>query len=106
MNVKVLTKQELQYFKHKYKFELKEKSFFVYVNGYNRVTQHTFDRRLNIVTSVRRIIVSIEALTYWREHFYDKFSPIEVQNAMNFLKISYKDIDKESILKTMKALNA
>lgn len=106
MNVKILTRQELQYFKQKYRFELKEKSFLVYVNGYNRVTEHLLDRRLNIVSSSRRIIVSIEALSFWREHFYGKFSPIEVQNAMNFLKISYKEIDKDAILKTMKALNA
>lgn len=104
MNIKILTKQELQYFKKKYRFELQKDKVFVYVNGYNRVTEHDINYRISITATVRRIIISVDALKYWSEHFIGKYSPIEVQNAMNFLKISYKDIDVESILKTMRTL--
>ena len=105
MNVKVLTKQELQYFKKKYRFELQDDKVFVYVNGYNRVTAHDVHYRISITTAIRRIIISAEALEYWTQAFIGKYSPVEVQNAMNFLKISYKDIDTESILKTMRTLS-
>lgn len=105
MNVKILTKQELQYFKKKYRFELSNGKIFVYVNGYNRVTAHDIKYRLNITTTIRRITISTDALEYWAEYFIGKYSPIEVQNAMNFLKISYKDIDDESILETMRKLD-
>lgn len=102
MNVKILTKQELLYFKKKYRFELSNDKVFVYVNGYNRVTAHDIKYRLNITATIRRITISTEALQYWSKYFIDKYSPVEVQNAMNFLKISYKDIDAESILETMR----
>jgi hypothetical protein len=104
MNVKILTKQELQYFREKYRFELNTDKVFVYVNGYNRVTAHNINERINITCKVRRIIISPDALFYWSKYLKDKYSPIEVQNAMNFLKISYKPILIESIDEALRAI--
>lgn len=97
MNIKVLTRQERLFFLERYKFEREGNTVFVHINNYRRVTAHKIDDGINITSKVRRIKISSTALKYWAMYFESKYSPIEVQNAMNFLTISYKPISAASI---------
>lgn len=101
MNIKVLTKQERLYFLERYKFTKEGNTVFVQINNYRKVTAHKIEDGININSKVRRLKLSSEALKYWATYFENKYSPVEVQNAMNFLTISYKEINAASIEATI-----
>lgn len=106
MNIKVLTTNERLYLNRRYSFSVDGNSIFVKVNDFKRVTAHPIGEKINLRSSVRqRLVLSNEALTLWREMYIGKRSPIDIQNAINFLKVSYQEVTNEAIEKALKQID-
>lgn len=105
-NLRALTDEELDFIDSNYKFETLEgtdgkKYIIVSFNGYDRRVLHDFDKPFLINTSVRKVNISTDAINYWYDVFKDKYSLIEVQNAINVLIVLYQPVNEEEILKQL-----
>lgn len=106
-NLRALTDEELDFIDSNYKFETLEgtnnkRYIIVSFNGYDRRVLHDFDKPFLINTSVRKVNISTDAINYWYNEFKDKYSLIEVQNAINVLIVLYQPVNSEEILKQLK----
>lgn len=89
-NVKILTDDELEFLNSRYSFELNGDTILVKIQNYNRVTAHPADVAFSLNTKVRKIDITPDAIKIWNEHFKDKWSLFQVQNAMNILVATYQ----------------
>lgn len=90
-NIKLLTKDERQFFHDNYSFELQGNFILVKFKNYGRVVAHPINKQFSIVSKVRKITISVEAITLWIEKFKDsKYTVVDIQNAMNALIIGYQ----------------
>ena len=105
-NLKALTQEELDYIKDSYQFDVYDKYIVVScsVNGtmYNRKTLHDIDKPFFLTTKVRKITITVQAINMWLEKYKDRYSLIEVQNAINFLIINYQPLTDEEMEKQLK----
>ena len=97
-NIKLLTKEDRQFFKEKYEFSIKDNLILVKVKDYDRITAHNINEDFSISSKVRKIKVSKEATALWIEKFKDtNFNVIDIQNAMNALILSYQATDFDEV---------
>lgn len=96
-NIKLLTREERQFFNTKYSFELVDDVILVKLEDYGRVTAHNANESFNISSKLRKIKISKEAIRLWRDRFMKSASLIDVQNAMNALTIAYQTVDYEDV---------
>lgn len=97
-NIKLLTKKEREYFKEHYNFELQGNVLLVNCIGYGRVVAHPIDKQFSILSKVRKITISVDAIRLWIEKFKEtKYNVVDIQNAMNALLIGYQPTDYNDI---------
>ena len=105
---RLLTEDELNYFNHIYSFDVVGNFIQVKVKNFNRITSHPIDHSFSIrMTTSRRLNICKEAIQMWIEKFKDskKYSLIDVQNAINALKLSYQTLRYEDVLSQLKIIN-
>lgn len=108
MNLKPLTYEELQYVKEEYSFDLltndkDEKFVMVNCKSYpKRNTVHDANHSFYINTHVRRLVIGRDAMDMWIEKFRSRgFTLIEVQDAINKLKVGYQRISSAEVEKRL-----
>lgn len=89
-NARVLTEEELKFFNDKYSFEIRDDLVFVKTSNFNRLTVHKAVKGFSLSTSIRKLTISSDAINAWNEHFREKYSLIDVQNAINKLIVMYQ----------------
>ena len=69
----------------------------------NRITYHNIDKKfyISFFELNKLMTISVETINMWLQIGPDDYSLISVQNAMNYLHITYQDITKEKILKIL-----
>lgn len=99
-NIRPLSKDELAFFLNRYSIELKEPYIIVTArtdkNGVRR-TIHDMNKQFALSTSFRRITITKMAIEQWVNNFMDKYSLIEVQNAIAILFTTYREINTKNI---------
>lgn len=105
MNIKVLTKTERTYLNERYTFILSDNHVHVKVNEYSRITVHSLNESINITSKLRRMTLSSQAIHIWAKKYVAKYSLIDVQNAINYLKVSYQEVNDESIDNALKSID-
>lgn len=105
-NLKALTPAEFEYINNKYTFELSDSDIVVSTKGFNRKTIHSIDEGFSINTPIRKVKFSKRAIDLWKDIFKDKYTLVEVQNALSILLIMKQDDSVESIEKQLKRKDA
>lgn len=102
-NAKSLLEDELEYLKLKYKFEL-VRTFdmtteYVLVScaDYDRKIAHNTSKSFWLNTSIRHFTISPKGIVFWKKLGINNYHLIEVQNAINQLKLLDKDVNEDSI---------
>lgn len=69
----------------------------------NRITYHSIKEnfKINFFKLNKLMTISKEAIDMWLQIGVEDYTLISVQNAMNYLYITYQDITKEKILKIL-----
>ena len=100
-NIKVMSQDELDYLNSIYTFDIEEDIIGVLCKG--RLTFHNKNGPFTILTAVRKITISIEAINYWIEQ-KDKtgYSLFDIQNTMNLLKVIYQEVNFDSVMNYLK----
>lgn len=97
-NIRLLTKDELKFFKENYSFIIKEDVILVKFKGYDRIVAHPIDSDFSIASKVRKIKISKEAISLWKDKFKaTEYTVIDIQNAMNALTIGYQATDYNDV---------
>ena len=96
-NIKALTNDELKFVNERYDFKLTEYGILVIANG--RKTLHEFDKSFSLLLPLERRIIKIKksAIDLWSKKYIDKYSLIEVQNAINTLAVTFQNIAESTI---------
>ena len=106
--IKLLTKDELDYFNSIYSFDLLENFIQVKVKDFNRITSHPINQNFSIrMTTSRRLTITTDSINMWIQHFKDKtkYTLIDVQNAINALRLSYQNLRYEDVISQLKVIN-
>lgn len=96
-NTKALTDSELKFLVGRYIFELVEN--YVVVNCNNKKTIHPRDEGFSLLLPLqrRRIKITKQAIDLWCENYIDKYSLLEVQNAINTLLVTFQSISEVNV---------
>lgn len=96
-NIKALTSEELDFVVAKYKFDLFNDCIVVTTNG--RKTLHDMNESFSLLLPLerRRIKITKKAIDLWVKRYYEKYSLIEVQNAINTLIVTFQNPNEENI---------
>lgn len=96
-NIKALTNDELKFILDKYSFSLTEYGVLVISNG--RKTLHDMDESFSLLLPLerRRIKITKSAIDLWSKKYIDKYSLIEVQNAINTLAVTFQPVAEYTI---------
>lgn len=107
-NIKALTYEELCYMKEEYSFSLFTDEFgnkYVCVNCKSypkRNTLHPITESFHINTPVRKVVITRECMNFWIDIYKEQgYSLIEVQDAINKLKLTYQNVGSEDITKRL-----
>ena len=104
-NIKLLTKDERQYFRDNYSFELQGNFVLVKFKNYGRVVAHSIFEPFSIVSKIRKITISVNAINLWKDKFMNTdTSLVDVQNAMNALTIAYQATDYTDVKNQLDAI--
>lgn len=105
--IRLLTKEELNYFNEMYSFEVAGDFILVKTKNINRTTVHSVNEGFSLrLSSSRRLNISAQAVKMWLEKFKNsKYSIIDVQNAMNALIISYQQLRYEDVISQLKVIS-
>lgn len=97
-NIKLLTKDERKFFNDNYIFDLKDDVIIVKVKKFGRIVAHSINENFSINSTIRKITITTEAIDLWIKNFIKtKHSLIDVQNAVNALKISYQTLEYDDV---------
>lgn len=101
-NIKALTNDELKFIMDRYDFQSTEFGVLVVTNG--RRTLHDFDKSFSLLLPLerRRIKITKKAMDLWNEKYLDKYSLIEVQNAINTLAVTFQPVADYTIDEQLK----
>lgn len=106
-NLKAFTMDELKFFLSKYDISLNGDSVVVRCKGMDRATSHPASRGFVLSTRVKKINITAEAISYWRDdQSIGQYSLIEVQNAINTLKITYQRVNQTQLLSELKRIKS
>ena len=95
-NLRALTDEELKYINEKYTFEV-FKDEYIIVKCQTRKTLHAIGKSFALSTPIRKVAISTTAIDMWLQLFVDKYSLIDVQNAISTLTITYQPINRETV---------
>ena len=102
---KVLSDEELDYLIDRYSFgtAVVDQNTYIVVKckDYNRMVLHDATRKFTINSPIKRLTISKEAISLWLNNYKDKYSLIEVQNALSTLIITYQDLTLDDISKQL-----
>ena len=96
-NIKALTNDELKFVVSKYQFELFENYVVVCTNGRRTLHDKTKGFSLLLPLGRRRVNISTKAIDLWTKKYVEKFSLIEVQNAINTLLVTYQNPSDDNV---------
>lgn len=97
-NIKILTREELDYLVGKYLFRMLNPEIIgVKTTTCIRENTHPINEKFAINTPIKRITISPEAIDYWNK-LNGKYHLIEVQNAINVLTVMYQEISEKTIV--------
>lgn len=96
-NIKALTTDELHFVLSKYKFSLFENYILVESNGRKTLHDKTKGFSLLLPLERRRIKITTKAIDFWVDKYLEKYSLIEVQNAINTLVVTYQNVTNENL---------
>ena len=101
-NIKALTNDEMKFINEKYEFKLTDYGILVIANG--RKTLHERDQSFSLLLPLerRRIKITKMAIDLWSEKYIDKYSLIEVQNAINTLAVTSQSVAEYTIDEQLK----
>ena len=104
-NLRALTGDELLYLTKNYEFEDLGKYIVVSFTGDSRKTKtvHDSSEGFSISSKVRRINITKQAIDLWVSGYKYQYSLIEVQNAINTLIVTYRDLTTEEIDNQLRA---
>ena len=96
-NIKALTNEELAFVVSKYHFSLFNDC--IVVNSNNRKTLHDKNESFSLLLPLerRRIKITTKAIDLWIRKYIEKYSLVEVQNAINTLIVTYQSPNEENI---------
>lgn len=96
-NIKALTDDELKFVVERYEFSDMGDS--VLVKTGNRHTLHSKDTGFSLLLPIgrRRIKITPKAIGLWLDGYKNKYSLIEVQNAINTLVVTYQSVTAENL---------
>lgn len=96
-NIKALTNEELKFALGKYAFEMSGDYVVVKVN--NRRTVHPADKAFSLLLPLerRRIKVTPKAISLWEKRYLERYSLLEVQNAINTLAVMFQNMSEANI---------
>ena len=103
-NVHILTENELRAFKQKYIIEIEENKIVVKFYNNKRKTTHDIDKPFIInAKKFRKINFNLEAINLWKSFINKKLkcTLFDVQNAVNFLYITYQTINEKNVKKIL-----
>lgn len=100
-NVKLLTAEQLKALKEKYIFEVDGENVIVSVKDYNRKTRHKMTERFHINSKIRKIIFTPEAIKLWVEIGVERYSLLDIQQAVNKLYVVYQPLTIENVKKLL-----
>lgn len=104
-NIRILTKDELEYFNSKYSIKVKDDYVIVECKNYKRTTLHPTNHSFSLLTKKRKMTISKEAIEMWQKYFRGTdWTMIDIQNAMNLAIISYQNLSYSDILQQLKLL--
>ncbi len=101
-NIKALTNDELKFINDRYEFKLTDYGILVIANG--RRTLHDIDKSFSLLLPLerRRIKITKTAIDLWCEKYMNKYTLIEVQNAINTLAVTFQSIAEYTIDEQLK----
>ena len=95
-NVQILTHDELDKFNSTYSFNIVDDNIYVKTMSFNRVTVHSKHENFSI-NSFKKLTITPLAIKLWQELYKDKYTLIDVQNALNILFVLHKDDNLDEI---------
>lgn len=104
-NIKLLTEEQLVKLDYQYMFDYNEKNRQVVVKcrNYFKDTPHSIDEPFSVNSKIRKVTFTPEAMAIWielrKEH---KVNLLCVQQAVNMLQITFRDVSKTAVLETIK----
>ena len=96
-NTKALTNDELKYILGKYQFNLVGDYILVLANGRKTLHDKTKGFSLLLPLERRRVKIGTDAIDLWINKFMEKYSLIEVQNAINTLIVTYQKPTNQNV---------
>ena len=96
-NLKILTEEELAFFKSKYTIEIDGDKVLVTANSIKRTTCHLINENISLGTSKRRLIIPSMTLQIWKEHFLNKYTVFDVQQSISTLNVLHQELDTRVI---------
>lgn len=100
-NIKLLSAQELNAFKERYKITLIDNKIMVECNTFNRPTLHQLDKTFFLFANGRKINITPNVIKLWIDNF-QSYHLVEIQNVANTLYLMYQNPSKEDIQKLLK----
>lgn len=98
----MLTKKELDFLNDKYSFTISGNDVVVECNNLKRRILHSANESFSLNTQIRRITITKETISLWKNIFKDQYSLLDVQNAMNSLLVTYQPTSVENIQQVLK----
>ena len=105
MNIKLLSRSDRFYLNQRYSFSVNGDYVLVKVSTCRKVTPYKKLTPIKIVTKVRVITISVKALTLWERAYIGRYSPIDIQNAINALVISSREASDEAIAEMLEIIS-
>lgn len=105
-NVRALTINELEYFLNRFVIELKNDYIVVMTKSLNRKVIHDSNVGFQLSTDLRKINITKKAIDLWIKKYIDKYSLIEVQNAINTLIVTSQNVTEKAIYSQLKKIKS
>lgn len=102
-NIKLLTDDELEYFKSKYYFELDGDDVVVKLTNRDKFTRHNRYQSFSInCKELRKITFTADAIDIWSKLMdTTPYTLVDVQQALNMLLLTYQEITLDSVLRVL-----
>lgn len=96
-NIKALTNDELKFVVSRYEFQSVDNYVIVHCNNKNTIHDKSTAFSLLLPLERRRIKITTRAIDLWDKKYLNKYSLVEVQNAINTLIVTYQNPNEENI---------
>lgn len=98
-NIRILSVDERKYLNDKYLIYAVGSFVLVITKDYNRTVMHKFTNKFLLTTKEknRRLTINPEAMSLWMNYFKETSTLIDVQQAVNILRVTLQDVTKENV---------